>query len=172
MAKKKSARTSSVSGKKGTGKFKRSGSASARSAKSGRSTGRNKSVRTAKPTGHALVDVVCTECFTELALDTGVRGDSLECPICGHASKRTNDTQLSQDMALLKAERTNAAIALFLTVVTVLGFAVWAVFQANPINSDDGGMFWGPLSLSIISGFLLMIFAGAKYEGNRYEYYF
>ena len=172
MAKKKSASNPSVSGKKGTGKFKRSGSASARSAKSGRSTGANKSVRSKAPSGHALIEVVCSECFTELAFDTGVRTDSLECPICGHASDRPDDGTLNRISGLRKAERSNATIALFLTVLSVVGVAAWAVLQTNPINSDDAGMFWGPLGLAMLSAFLLMIFAGAKYEGNRWETYF
>jgi hypothetical protein len=172
VAKKKSARTSSVSGKKGTGKFKRSGSASARSVKSGRSTGRNKSVRASKPSGHALIDVVCSECFSELAFDTGIRSESLECPICGHASDRPDDGTLSRISSLRSAERTNAMIAMILTILSIVGVAGWAVLQINPINSNDGGMFWGPLSVSMLSGLILMIFAGAKYEGNRWETYF
>lgn len=170
MAKKKSARSASVS-KKGTGKFKRSGSARSASAKSGRSTGRSRSVKAAAPSGHALIDVVCSECFTELAFDTGVRSDGLECPICGHASDRPDDGTLNRISGLRKSEKTNAMIAIVLTLVAVVGFTAWAVLQINPVNADDGAKYWGPLGVSLLCVFVLMGFS-FKYEGNRWETYF
>lgn len=163
-------RKSGVS-KKGTGKFKRSGSGRSASARSGRSTGRSKAVKTARPSGHALIDVVCSECFTELAFDTGVKSEMLECPICGHAADRPDDGTLHRISGLRKAEKTNFMIAAILCLVGVGGFIAWAVLQKNPVNADDGAMYWGPLGASLLAALILMGFS-FKYEGNRWETYF
>ncbi|MGE0710953.1 MAG: hypothetical protein AB7N76_28255 [Planctomycetota bacterium] len=158
MAKGKSGKTSAVS-KKATGKHKRS-------------TGKHSSVRaTPKPSGHELLNVVCSECFGEFAFDTGVRSDTLECPICGHVSNRPDDGTLHKVSSLSKAEKTNFMITFILAVVSVGGFAAWAVIQRNPLNSDDNGLYWGPLGTAGLAALILM-FLIPKYEKNRWETYF
>ena len=52
--------------------------------------------------------------------------------------------------------------------VKILDFGV---SKFNPLNADDGGMYWGPLGLSIVCALFLMGWA-FKYEGNRWETYF
>src|SRR5690606_8404551 len=68
VAKKKTGRSSAVTKAAASGR---------------RSTGGRKAVAAGpRPSGHELVPVVCSECFEELCFDTGVKTDSLTCPIC------------------------------------------------------------------------------------------
>lgn len=170
MAKKNSGKASAVS-KKGTGKFKRSGSAKTESAKSGRSTGRSKAVKAPRASGHELIDVVCSECFSELAFDTGVRSETLECPVCGHAADRPDDGTLHRVSGLRKSERTNFVIAAILCLIGVGGMVAWSVLQKDPLNANDSALYWGPLGASIFAALILFGFS-VKYEGNRWETYF
>lgn len=173
MAKKKSGKLGRTSGKsksisarkgKGTGKFKKT-------------TGRAKSVsarsKPARPrgTGHELIPVVCSECFEEFSFDTGVRSDSLTCPVCEHSASRPDDGTLHRISGLRKSEGTNFMITLILTVVGVVGFGSFAVVQANPANAADDAMFWGPIGVGGLCALILMGFI-FKYEGNRWETYF
>lgn len=161
-------------GKSGKSKSigKKSGKSKRATGKIKRSTGRHTSVKKApRPSGHELVDVVCSECFGEFSFDTGVKTDTLECPICGHVSNRPDDGTLHKVQSLAKGEKTNFMITFFLALVGVGGFTAWAILQKNPLNSDDGGMFWGPLGAALLAAFVLMIFI-PKYEKNRWETYF
>jgi hypothetical protein len=162
-------RSSSVG--RGSGKFKRStGRAKSVSGrKSGRTSGAHRKI--AKPTGHELVPVICSECFEELAFDTGVKTDSLTCPVCEHTASRPNDAELHHISSMRKAERTNFMIAAILFGVAGASVSAWSLLMKNPANSMDGGLFWGPLSVAILSAFVLMGFI-FKYEGNRHETYF
>jgi hypothetical protein len=166
MAKKKSGKSSAIGMKKATGKHKRA------SGKMKRSTGRHSSVRSSrKPSGHELVNVVCSECFGEFAFDTGVGADTLECPVCGHVSNRPDDGTLHKVSSLSKAEKTNFMITFLLTIISLGGFVAWAVIQRNPLSGSDDGLFWGPMGAALLAAFILMIFI-PKYEKNRWETYF
>lgn len=171
MAKKKSGkvgRTSgkskSMSGRKGTGKHKKA-------------TGRSKSIsaRNApvkhRPSGHELIPVVCSECFEEFSFDTGVRSDSLTCPVCEHSASRPDDGTLHRISGLRKSEGTNFMITFILAVVGLSAFGSFAVVQSNPANAMDDAMFWGPIGVGALCAFILMGFI-VKYEGNRWETYF
>ena len=152
---------------RGSGKFKRS-TGRARSI-SGRRSGAHRAVP--RPTGHELVPVICSECFEEFAFDTGVKTDSLTCPVCEHTASRPDDATLHRISSLRKAEKTNFMITLILTVVGGSSYGAWALLMTNPANADSGGLFWGPLGLAILMVFVLMGFI-FKYEGNRWETYF
>lgn len=172
MAKKKTGRTGRISGKtgsisgrkgKGTGKFKKS-------------TGRMSSVSKRRPArprggGHELVPVICSECFEEFSFDTGVKSDTLTCPVCEHSASRPDDGTLHRISSLRKSEGTNFLITFVLTTVGFLAFGAWALVQINPANALDDAMFWGPLGVAGLCALVLMGFI-VKYEGNRWETYF
>lgn len=165
MAKKKTGRSSTVSravGKKGTGKFKRS-------------TGRMASVsrRSGPPptSGHELVPVICSECFEEFSFDTGVKTETLVCPVCEHSASRPDDATLHRISTLRSQERFNFMITFGLTLVGLAAFGTWAVLITNPLNSTDSAMFWGPIGVALLSALVLIVFI-FRYEGNRWETYF
>lgn len=160
---KKSAKSKSVSGelKKSTGKMK---------AASGRRSGEVKAARP-RGSGHELVPVICSECHEDFMFDTGVQSDSLTCPVCEHVAGRPGDAELHKIAECRRQEASAQMLALIFVGVGLAGFAAWAVLMADPANHADGGKFWGPLGVSLLSALLLAIF-GAKYEGNRWETYF
>lgn len=151
--------------KKTTRARRNSGRVSAR-----RSTGRARAVATPKLSGHAVVPVVCSDCFEELAFDTGIGSETLTCPICEHSSARPSDEVLGRAQRLLGEERRNAAIALALTGAAGAAAVAWVLAQHDPANADTG-MFWGPLGLAGLLALTLIVFA-FRYEGNRWEVYF
>jgi len=153
--------------KKATGKSKK---VSGRMKSGRRSTGKVRAVR-ARPAGHMLIPVVCSECFEDLAFDTSVATESLTCPICEHSSARPDDGTLNRIHSLRASERTNFMIAFIIAVVSVVSFLGWAALMLNPANQHDNGLFWGPLGLSLLCALVLMVFT-FKYEGNRWEVYF
>jgi hypothetical protein len=164
----KTGRTSSVG--RGSGKFKRStGKAKSVSGRSGRRSGAHRSVP--KPTGHELIPVICSECFEDFAFDTGVKTDTLTCPVCEHTAQRPSDADLHHNSAKRRREKTNFMITLILTLVGGGSYGLWALLMTNPANADDGAMFWGPMGVAILSVLVLMGFI-FKYEGDRWEAYF
>lgn len=170
MAKKKTGNSSAVSKSvgKGSGKFKRSTGKS--KAVSKRSTGKVKAVAP-RPSGHELVPVVCSECFGEFSFDTGVKSESIECPLCGHTSSRPDDQTLVKISGLQKGEKTSFVVAFFLFLLGVPTLLGWEVAMHNDVNFKDGGMFYGPLGLAVVLLIVLIVFI-FKYEGNRWEVYF
>jgi hypothetical protein len=156
-------------------KKKRSGRASGRksgrmsSARMRRSTGRVKAVQ--RPSGHALIPVICSECFEELAFDTGVKSDTLTCPVCEHTAARPDDATLARIESVRKAEKTNLTIGLALSGLSAAAMVAWQALMTNPVNAHEGGLFWGPLGLFFLLVLVLAIFS-VKYEGNRFDVYF
>lgn len=164
---KKSAARRSVSGKtsgsfkKSTGKVK---------AASGRRSGEVKAARP-RGSGHELLPVICSECHEDFMFDTGVKSDSLTCPVCEHEAGRPEDAQLHHIAERRRQEKGAQTMAVLFVVVGLLGFAAWVVMISDPANHADQGKFWGPLAVSFLSAILLMVF-GVKYENNRWETYF
>lgn len=154
---------------------KRSGRKSGRisgkhkSARMRRSTGKHRAV--SRPTGHSLIPVVCSECFEELAFDTGVKTDVLTCPVCEHTANRPDDATLHRIESLRSAERTNLMIGLVLTMLSGSSLGIWHFLLGNPANAHNGGLFWGPIGVFFLLVMVLCVFS-VKYEGNRYEVYF
>ncbi|RMG15896.1 MAG: hypothetical protein D6731_07340 [Planctomycetota bacterium] len=159
-------RTSSVG--RGSGKFKRS-TGRARSV-SGRRSGAHRAAAP-RPSGHELVPVICSECFEEFAFDTGVRSETLVCPVCEHSAARPDDATLHRISSLRKGEKTNATIGLALTIVAAGSYLAWVLLLNNPANQSDAALFWGPLGVAILCVFALVAFI-FKYENNRWEFYF
>lgn len=167
-SKKGSAVRKSVSGKtsgsfkKSTGKVK---------AASGRRSGEVKAAKAPRPSGHELLPVICSECFEDFMFDTGVKTDTLTCPVCEHETGRPDDAQLHHIAERRRQEKSAQTLAVLFTLVGLAAFAGWVFMISDPANHSDSGKFWGPLGVSILCGLLLMVF-GVKYENNRWETYF
>ncbi len=154
MAKKKTGRSSAVT----------------RAASGRRSTGRTKAVSAGpRPSGHELVPVVCSECFEELCFDTGVKTDSLTCPVCEHTASRPDDALLHRISGHRRTERTNFMICLVVLLAGALGFARWGQVIGNA--AVESGAFWSGAGLGLVAALALMGLI-VKYEGNRWEVYF
>ena len=132
---------------RGSGKFKRS-TGRAKSV-SGRRSGKHRSVP--RPSGHELVPVTCSECFEEFSFDTGVKTDSLVCPVCEHSADRPSDADLHKVSTNRKSERTNFMIAMGLGGVSGISYSAWAVLMENPANALEGGLFFGPIGVSAVT---------------------
>ena len=156
MAKKKTGRSSAASGARRSGR---------------RSTGRAAAVRAPKPSGHELVPVTCSECFEELAYDTGVASDTLECPVCEHTADKPDDGLLHRISGHRRTEKMNFLLASGVMGVGLLAFAVWGLLIKDPANVADSGMFFGPLALALLSALGLVVLT-VRYESNRWEFYF
>lgn len=149
--------------------------------KAGKTTGRAKAVSgrrsgqvpAARPrtSGHELVPVICSECYEEFMFDTGVKSDSLTCPVCEHVAGRPDDAALHHIAERRRQEKGAFMLAAVFVGVGLLGFFAWAVLMHDPGNHADSTKFWGPLGVSILSALLLMVF-GVKYENSRWETYF
>ena len=91
--------------------------------------------------------------------------------MCEHTASRPDDATLHRISSLRKNERTNYMITMVLTLLGGASYMAWVLLMTNPANQHDGGMFWGPLGVAILSAFVLLGFI-FKYEGNRWETYF
>lgn len=176
----KSGRTKAAAGKSGARKSA-SGTQKAVSGKAGKTTGKSKAVSgrrsgavpAARPrtSGHELVPVICSECHEEFMFDTGVKTDSLTCPVCEHVAGRPDDATLHHVAERRRQEKGAFTLAAVFVGVGLVAFLAWAFLMHDPNNHADSAKFWGPLAVSIMSALALAIF-GWKYETNRWETYF
>jgi hypothetical protein len=158
---------------------KKKGGVSARGKKAtGKHAAVKPSARAAAPrprgSGHELVPVICSECYEELVFDSGVRSDVLTCPICEHQAARPDDAQLAVIAEKRKQESTNFLIGLVLCIVSVLAFFLWIWMLRNPHTNanENGGAFYGPMAISLLTYIGCLAFTLGKYEGARHDVYF
>ncbi len=178
MAKKRTGRSSSVgkgSGRGDTSAFQprasgwRQTKERSTGSVSARRSGKGRAVR--RPSGHELVDVICSECFEDFSFDTGVQTDTLVCPVCEHSANRPDDGTLHRISDLKRAEKMNFIITFALTMIACVAFTAWVILVRDPANAADGGLFWGPIGVGGLATLVLIVFV-FKYEGNRWEAYF
>lgn len=154
----------------------------AASGKTKKATGKHSAVKAtqARPAprrsggGHELVPVICSECYEELVFDSGVPSDVLTCPICEHQAARPDDAQLAVIAEKRKQESTNFMIGLVLCTVSVIAFGVWIWLLRNPHTNanENGGAFYGPMAVSLLSYVGCLAFTLSKYESARHDVYF
>ena len=153
--------------KRGTGKFK---TASGKAAGLKKSTGRMKSVGP-RLSGHEVVPVVCSECYEELAYDSGSTATEIVCPVCEHSAGKPDDATLHHIADKRRTESKNFMVAFVTWGIGALGWGSWAVLAQNPSNAAEGGLFWGPVGIGILAFMTAMVFIW-KYETSRWETYF